>query len=51
MTAEKTNDPIKNETVKYLKENFIDKNKLGVSTGEGFYKYPNPSYMNKDFLK
>ncbi|MGD9866117.1 MAG: 3-hydroxyacyl-CoA dehydrogenase [Pseudodonghicola sp.] len=24
----------------YLKENFIDKGKLGVATGEGFYTYP-----------
>lgn len=51
MIAQKTNDPIKIKTVAYLKENFIDKNKLGVSTGEGFYKYPNPAYKNEDFLK
>ncbi len=49
--ADKTNDPLKIETVKYLKENFIDKNKLGVSTGEGFYKYPNPAFQDLDFLK
>ena len=24
----------------YIKENYIDKGKLGASTGEGFYKYP-----------
>lgn len=51
MTAERTKDPIKIKTVAYIKENFIDKNKLGVSTGEGFYKYPNPAYKDKDFLK
>ncbi len=51
MAAEKTGDPIKVKTTAYLKENFIDKNKLGVSTGEGFYKYPNPAYSDPDFLK
>ncbi|QNK77120.1 3-hydroxyacyl-CoA dehydrogenase [Winogradskyella undariae] len=51
IAAEKTKDPLKIKTVKYLKDNFIDKNRLGVSTGEGFYKYPNPAYQNPDFLK
>ncbi|MFD2914579.1 3-hydroxyacyl-CoA dehydrogenase [Psychroserpens luteus] len=51
IAAEKTNDPLKIKTVKYLKENFIDKNRLGVSTGEGFYKYPDPAYKALDFLK
>jgi 3-hydroxybutyryl-CoA dehydrogenase len=36
---------------KLLKENFIDKGKLGISTGEGFYKYPNPAYENPGFVK
>jgi 3-hydroxybutyryl-CoA dehydrogenase len=35
----------------YLKENFIDQGKLGVASGEGFYTYPDPAYLNKDFLK
>lgn len=51
LSAAKTKDPLKIKTVEYLKENFIDKNKLGVSTGEGFYKYPNPAYLEPDFLK
>ncbi len=51
IAAEKTQDALKIKTVKYLKEHFIDKNKLGVATGEGFYKYPNPAYENPDFLK
>lgn len=34
-----------------IKAEFIDKGKLGVSTGEGYYKYPNPKYRDPDFLK
>ena len=51
MAADATQDPIKIKTVEYLKENFIDKGKLGVDTGEGFYKYPNPAYKKEGFLK
>ncbi|GIO93890.1 3-hydroxyacyl-CoA dehydrogenase [Paenibacillus lactis] len=34
-----------------LKTEYIDKGKLGRATGEGFYKYPNPSFADPDFLK
>ena len=39
------------ERAQKIKEQFIDKGKLGVATGQGFYKYPNPEYQNPDFLK
>lgn len=34
-----------------LKEQYIDQGKLGRETGEGFYKYPNPSFADPNFLK
>jgi len=34
-----------------LKTEFIDKGKMGTATGEGFYKYPNPAYLDPEFLK
>ena len=51
MSADRTQNPLALKTVAYLKEHFIDQNKLGVSTGEGFYTYPNPAFMDPDFLK
>lgn len=35
----------------FLKREFLDKDRLGKQNGKGFYDYPNPSYMNPDFLK
>ncbi|WP_397538322.1 3-hydroxyacyl-CoA dehydrogenase [Rummeliibacillus pycnus] len=34
-----------------LKTDFLDKGKTGKESGEGFYKYPNPSYLDPEFLK
>ncbi|WP_316804480.1 3-hydroxyacyl-CoA dehydrogenase [Pedobacter nototheniae] len=51
MKADASEDPFKIKVPIYVKENYIDTNKLGVATGEGFYKYPNPEFLNKDFLK
>ncbi|WP_345244464.1 3-hydroxyacyl-CoA dehydrogenase [Pontibacillus salipaludis] len=35
----------------YLKTEFIDKGHTGKLAGKGFYEYPNPRYLEKDFLK
>lgn len=34
----------------YVKAHFLDKGLLGTGTGEGYYKYPNPAFQQKDFL-
>lgn len=49
--AEKTGDESMMARANFIKENYIDKGKLGISAGEGFYKYPNPRYEDPDFLK
>ncbi len=33
-----------------LKEQYLDKGKTGVNSGEGFYKYPNPEFKNPSFF-
>lgn len=38
------------ESARYLDENFIQQGRLGVSSGEGFYDYPNPSYEWPGFI-
>ncbi|KRG11079.1 3-hydroxyacyl-CoA dehydrogenase [Lederbergia galactosidilytica] len=49
--AEKTGDPAFKKLAELLKTEYIDKGKLGRETGEGFYTYPNPSFISPDFLK
>ena len=49
--GEEKSDPSALARASYIKENFVDKNKLGVTTGEGFYTYPNPDYEDANFLK
>jgi len=50
MAADAAPDPVKLKIVALLKA-MIDEGKLGVASGEGFYKYPDPAYKAVDFLK
>ncbi|QCR34114.1 3-hydroxyacyl-CoA dehydrogenase [Lysinibacillus sp. SGAir0095] len=43
--------PFAKEIAEKIKAEYIDQGKMGVSSGEGFYKYPNPAFTNPDFLK
>jgi 3-hydroxybutyryl-CoA dehydrogenase len=49
--GKKLEDQTMIDRANFIKENYIDQGKMGVSSGEGFYKYPNPSYAQPDFLK
>ncbi len=49
--GELLNDQADLKRADYYKKNFVDKNKLGIKTGQGFYKYPNPAWENPNFLK
>ena len=50
MDAKKLNSPSLYERAEIIKAEFIDKGKMGISTGQGFYSYPNPEYKDPDFL-
>lgn len=32
-------------------QKMIDENRIGIESGQGFYQYPNPKFLNPDFLK
>jgi 3-hydroxyacyl-CoA dehydrogenase len=34
----------------YVKERFVDRGLLGLPTGQGYYRYPNPAFRDEDFL-
>jgi 3-hydroxyacyl-CoA dehydrogenase len=50
LLATKTGDPQFRKNADYLKENYLDKGKIGVNSGEGFYSYPDPAFLQEDFL-
>ncbi len=50
-TASASANPAMHAVAEMLKKDYVDKGNLGTSTGEGFYKYPNPSYREENFVK
>ena len=50
LLAAKTGDPQLQKNADFLKESYLDQGKLGVNSGEGFYTYPGPAFLQEDFL-
>jgi 3-hydroxybutyryl-CoA dehydrogenase len=49
--AEESGRPDMKRNAAFLKEHFVDRGKLGIKTGEGFYSYPNPAYAREGFVE
>lgn len=50
LLGETTPNPRMLEYARYIDERFIQKGRLGVATGEGFYTYPNPAFAQPEFI-
>ena len=48
--GQRMNDERRLRNAAFLKERYVDRGKLGVKTGEGFYTYPRPKYREEGFL-
>jgi len=46
----RNNDAQMLRNAEYVKTHFVDRGLLGLPTGQGYYRYPNPAFMDKDFL-
>ncbi len=51
LAAAEPDNPQYQKSIDYLEENFISKGYTGALSGRGFYRYPNPEYLEPDFLK
>ncbi|NEB04166.1 3-hydroxyacyl-CoA dehydrogenase [Streptomyces sp. SID13726] len=45
-----TGDAQMSANADYIKNNFLDRGRLGLQTGKGYYDYPDPAYQRPGFL-
>ena len=43
-------NPQYRKNAEFIKTEYVDKGRLGVQSGQGFYEYPSPEYDRSDFL-
>lgn len=48
--AEDPDNPAFQSVINYIQQNFIDKGHLGFISGQGLYSYPDPEYLEADFI-
>ncbi len=48
--ASRSGDEQSRRNAAFLKEHYVDRGRLGVATGEGFYTYPDPAFRRPGFL-
>jgi len=48
--AEKRESNRARKNAKFIKS-YVDKDRLGVKSGQGFYSYPDPDFAHPDFVK
>lgn len=51
VAAEMTGDEFATKFAAYLYDNFVSKGKMGMKSGEGFYKYPHPEFEQEGFVE
>lgn len=51
LAGQKTGDETQLARARRVREEFLDRGRLGVKSGAGFYRYPNPRFADPDFLK
>jgi len=50
LVGETAGNPQALDYARYIDEHFVQKGRLGVSTGQGFYSYPNPAFTRPGFV-
>lgn len=44
-------DELSAKVARWIKSEYLDKDRMGTANGKGVYDYPNPAYQEDDFLK